>query len=68
MAYPGKRLHLLDLFGGWPGGLLAQDVFRHKSSKSEFQWIYWGTVVANSAVAVWLVNVGMPDIGGFLHG
>ncbi|MCU7553768.1 cold shock and DUF1294 domain-containing protein, partial [Alteromonas sp. ASW11-19] len=31
---PENHLHLLSLLGGWPGGLLAQKVFRHKSDLS----------------------------------
>lgn len=38
-------LHLLDLFGGWPGGLWAQYVFRHKTRKVGFQIVFWMSVV-----------------------
>ena len=30
------RLHLVELLGGWPGALLAQRVFRHKTRKQPF--------------------------------
>ncbi|KAH8891230.1 DUF1294-domain-containing protein [Thozetella sp. PMI_491] len=40
-------LHLLDLLGGWPGGLLAQRLFRHKTRKTSFQIIFWGTVLVH---------------------
>jgi uncharacterized membrane protein YsdA (DUF1294 family)/cold shock CspA family protein len=42
-----STLHLLGLCGGWPGGLLAQRIFRHKSRKQEFQTTFWATVVLN---------------------
>jgi uncharacterized membrane protein YsdA (DUF1294 family)/cold shock CspA family protein len=42
-----STLHLFGLIGGWPGALLAQKVFRHKSSKREFQTVFWATVVLN---------------------
>jgi uncharacterized membrane protein YsdA (DUF1294 family)/cold shock CspA family protein len=42
-----KTLHLLALIGGWPGALLAQQWLRHKSSKTEFRVVFWGTVVLN---------------------
>ncbi len=40
-------LHLFSLVGGWPGALLAQKAFRHKSKKREFQTVFWATVVLN---------------------
>ena len=40
-------LHLFSLVGGWPGALLAQKAFRHKSRKREFQTAFWATVVLN---------------------
>ena len=41
------KLHLLSLFGGWPGALLAQQMFKHKRSKPAFMRAYWVTVVVN---------------------
>lgn len=38
---PERTLHLWELLGGWPGGLLARRLFSHKSnakSKSRFVW------------------------------
>lgn len=45
---PESTLHLLALFGGWPGALAAQHVFHHKSRKQPFRTVFWVTVVANS--------------------
>jgi uncharacterized membrane protein YsdA (DUF1294 family)/cold shock CspA family protein len=42
-----QSLLLLGLAGGWPGGLLAQQLLRHKSSKASFRSAFWGTVVLN---------------------
>ena len=44
-----QSLLLLGLAGGWPGGLIAQQVLRHKLSKASFQGTFWGTVVINVA-------------------
>lgn len=41
------KLHLLSLLGGWPGALLAQQMFKHKRSKSSFMRVYWVTVMVN---------------------
>jgi uncharacterized membrane protein YsdA (DUF1294 family)/cold shock CspA family protein len=53
---PESTLHLLGLIGGWPGGLLAQKAFRHKSSKREFQLTFWASVVANGGCLCWLLS------------
>ncbi len=50
-----KTLHLIGVFGGWPGALLARRLFRHKTSKRGFVSIFWMTVLANLAVVTALV-------------
>jgi uncharacterized membrane protein YsdA (DUF1294 family) len=47
-------LHLVDLAGGWPGGLVARHVFRHKTSKRSFRIVFWLSVIANCAALGWL--------------
>jgi uncharacterized membrane protein YsdA (DUF1294 family)/cold shock CspA family protein len=53
---PEKTLHLLSLVGGWPGALLAQRMFRHKSSKQSFQETYWATVLFHCCALAWLFS------------
>ncbi|MCU0754895.1 MAG: cold shock and DUF1294 domain-containing protein [Xanthomonadales bacterium] len=53
-----RRLHLLSLVGGWPGALIAQSVFRHKTIKQPFQTVFWTTVVLNVVGLAWLVGSG----------
>ena len=36
-----RTLHVLELAGGWPGGLAAQRVLRHKRRKIAFVLITW---------------------------
>jgi uncharacterized membrane protein YsdA (DUF1294 family) len=50
-----KQLHLLSLFGGWPGAVIAQQQLRHKSSKRSFQRLFWLTVIINSLFFVYLL-------------
>jgi len=55
-----RTLHLIDLLGGWPGGLLAQDRLRHKTRKTTFQLVFWATVAINCALLGWLLTAGRP--------
>jgi len=50
-----STLHIADLLGGWPGGLVARHAFRHKTRKQPFRTVFWCTVAVNVAVLVWLV-------------
>src|SRR5687768_3823596 len=47
---PERTLHTLDLFGGWPGGLAAQSLFRHKRAKSSFMLIFWLIVMLHACL------------------
>lgn len=48
---PEQFLHLLELAGGWPGGLIAQWTLRHKNRKDVYQFVFW-VVVAMHVGAV----------------
>ena len=52
---PEASLHLLALMGGWPGALVAQRVFHHKTKKQPFRTIFWCTVVVNCAMLLWIL-------------
>jgi uncharacterized membrane protein YsdA (DUF1294 family) len=45
-----QTLHLLELFGGWPGGFCAQRYFHHKSRKTKFQIVFWMVVAVHLLV------------------
>lgn len=51
---PESTLHLVSLFGGWPGALVARHVLRHKTRKQPFRTAYWITVVVNCCLVAWL--------------
>lgn len=59
---PENSLHLADLLGGWPGALVAQQQFRHKTVKAAFQRMFWTTVVINLVGVAWLVVTGRAEI------
>lgn len=44
-----NSLQLFALLGGWPGGLLAQQLFRHKTRKVPFQLLFWFIVALHLA-------------------
>jgi uncharacterized membrane protein YsdA (DUF1294 family) len=54
---PERTLHLLAVCGGWPGALLGQRQFRHKTRKASFQIIFWALVLLNLAVVGLMVYV-----------
>ncbi|WP_024646049.1 DUF1294 domain-containing protein [Pseudomonas syringae] len=47
---PENVLHSLELLGGWPGALLAQQMFRHKTRKVSFQVVFWLIVAVHQAL------------------
>jgi uncharacterized membrane protein YsdA (DUF1294 family) len=51
-----RTLHAVALLGGWPGALLAQDLFRHKTSKTVFQAMFWCTVLLNCGGLAWWLH------------
>lgn len=53
---PEQALHVMSLLGGWPGALLAQQHFRHKTRKARFQALFWGTVLAHVVVLAWYLS------------
>ncbi|MBB5203905.1 uncharacterized membrane protein YsdA (DUF1294 family)/cold shock CspA family protein [Inhella inkyongensis] len=47
-------LHLIALMGGWPGALLGQHIFRHKTAKPSFLRWTWAMVALNLLLLVGL--------------
>ncbi|MDD0843458.1 DUF1294 domain-containing protein [Pseudomonas sp. Gutcm_11s] len=54
---PENSLHIAELVGGWPGALMAQQVFRHKTRKASFQLVFWAIVVLHQAF--WLDRLAL---------
>ena len=47
---PEKRLHWIAFLGGWPGALVGQRVFRHKTQKLSFRVVFWLVTVLHLAL------------------
>lgn len=58
-AARGKRrvpeflLHLFELLGGWPGSMLGQRSFRHKTRKITYQVVFWAIVGMQLVLLAW---------------
>ncbi|MCZ6837505.1 MAG: DUF1294 domain-containing protein [Planctomycetota bacterium] len=50
---PEKTLHLLELLGGFPGALLGQVLFRHKTKKWSFLIVTWAIIALHGAAWAW---------------
>lgn len=55
---PESTLHLLALIGGWPGAILGQRHFRHKTKKLSFLIEFWLVVV---------LHIGTVGIAAFMY-
>lgn len=51
-----QTLLVLGLIGGWPGALVAQQLYRHKTRKRSFRRAFWATVVINVAALAGLIT------------
>ena len=59
---PEKILHGVELLGGWPGALVAQQMFRHKTRKLSYQLLFWLIVVVHQVVWVDVLFLNMSFI------
>ena len=66
---PENTLHMISLAGGWPGALVAQQTFRHKTQKQSFRSVFWLTVLVNTGAFLWLLTPsGSATLRSFISG
>ena len=58
---PENILHAVELAGGWPGALIAQQVFRHKTRKVSYQVLFWVIVLLHQVF--WLDQCSCGTLG-----
>ena len=63
---PENSLHIAELLGGWPGALVAQQVFRHKTRKASFQLVFWAIVALHQAFWIDQLALGGRYFGHLL--
>lgn len=58
---PEKTLHLLEVLGGWPGAVLGQQMFRHKTVKMSFRLVLWTIILLHLALSSYFVYDAIRD-------
>lgn len=49
------RLHFMEVLGGWPAALVAQQLLRHKTRKLSFQVGFWTAAFTNATVLAFIM-------------
>lgn len=61
---PEKHFYALAFFAGWPGSILGQLVFNHKTAKASFRYRFYFMTIMNVAVVFtylyWEQIVNLP--------
>lgn len=57
-----RGLILLGLACGWPGAILAQQLFRHKTRKASFRRAFWVSVALNVGAFIYLSSPLLPHL------
>ena len=52
---PEKTLHTVEAIGGWPGALLGQQIFRHKTQKVKFKVVLWMIIALHIAAVIFVL-------------
>lgn len=55
-------LLVMGFIGGWPGAIIAQQLFRHKTRKASFRRAFWGSVALNLLVFAIIATPGIREL------
>ena len=53
---PEARLHFWELLGGWPGSFLGMILFRHKTRKISYLFVFGLIAAIWIAIIIWLAS------------
>lgn len=56
-----KQLHVLAILGGWPGAVIAQQMFRHKTLKMSFRLVLWAIVAVHVGLSAYFVYAAVQQ-------
>ena len=59
---PERTLHIMELLGGWPGAILAQRHFRHKTKKASFRLAFWLMVLLHVTIVAGVAYLFMGPL------
>ena len=59
---PERTLHLMELFFGWPGALIAQRTLHHKNAKRPYQLVFWAIVALHVILWIAFAIWGLPRL------
>lgn len=62
---PERILHLWELFGGWPGALIARNRFHHKNRKISFLLLSYLMILLN-LLLIWGADSAFRRISGLI--
>lgn len=62
---PEHTLYLASMLGGWPGALIARQLFRHKINNSHFIVFFWASIVIHFSI-IYTMIFYVPFVS-FLH-
>ena len=54
-------LLVMGFVGGWPGAIVAQQLFRHKTRKARFRQAFWGSVALNLLIFAIIASPGIRE-------
>ena len=65
---PEGTLHFWELVGGWPGALVAQQSYRHKTQKLSFKLVLWFIILLHIGALGWWIYAGPQALAQLLAG